>query len=66
MTNMKTKRDPSKMSVLDYINMSVQLEKEGSFITKEEFTRIRNHGTEEELIEALEIMEKMGGYENLV
>ena len=34
-------------------------------LTKSKFKEIRNCGTEDELLEALEKMEEMGGYENL-
>lgn len=50
------------MTMLNYINQCIQQDKP---LTVEEFTRIRNEGTEEELIEALEKMEAAGGYENL-
>lgn len=50
------------MTMLDYINSCIDQEKP---LTVEEFTRIRNYGTEEELQEALEKMEAAGGYENL-
>lgn len=50
------------MTMLDYIMLQVNQEQP---LTVEEFTRIRNYGTEEELQEALEKMEAAGGYENL-
>lgn len=50
------------MSILDYINRYISQEKP---LTIEEFTRIRNFGSEDELQEALEKMEAAGGYENL-
>ena len=50
------------MTMLDYINSCISQEQP---LTIEEFTRIRNYGTEEELQEALEKMEAAGGYENL-
>lgn len=50
------------MTMLDYINSCINREKPP---TVEEFTRIRNFGTEEELQEALEKMEAAGGYDNL-
>lgn len=51
-------------TMLDFINAAVEAERNGG-ITLEEFTRIRRHGTEEELIEAVERMNAAGGYENL-
>ena len=51
-------------SMLDFIMASVEAERKGG-ITKEEFTRIRRYGTEEELIEAVEKMNAAGGYDNL-
>lgn len=50
------------MTMLDYINRCID---QGEPLTIEEFTRIRNFGSEEELQEALEKMEAAGGYENL-
>lgn len=51
-------------SMLDFIDAAVEAERRGG-ITKEEFTRIRRYGTEEELIEAVERMNAAGGYDNL-
>lgn len=51
-------------SMLEFIMASVEAERKGG-ITKEEFTRIRRYGTEEELIEAVEKMNAAGGYDNL-
>ena len=52
-------------SMLDLINSLIEAEQKG-VITKEEFTRIRNNGTPEEIAEAVERMNAAGGYENLV
>lgn len=54
-----------RMTVLDFIQAAAEAEREGRRITKEEFTYIRNHGTAEEIKEAVERMEAAGGYENL-
>jgi hypothetical protein len=54
-----------RMTVLDFIMASAEAEREGRKITKEEFTYIRNHGTKEEIQEAVEKMEAAGGYDNL-
>ena len=54
-----------RMTVLDFIQMAAQAERDGKKITREEFTYIRNHGTREEIAEAVERMEAAGGYENL-
>lgn len=51
-------------SMLDFITAAAEAERRGG-ITKKEFTRIRRHGTEEELIEAVERMNAAGGYDNL-
>lgn len=51
------------MSIMDFINAQITIE--NSKLTKEEFKRIRNSGTEEELIAAVEKMEAAGGYDNL-
>ena len=51
-------------SMLDYIEMISRAHKAG-VITLEEFTRIRNEGTPDEIAEAVERMEAAGGYENL-
>lgn len=50
-------------SMLDYITAAAA--RESKTITKEEFTRIRNFGTPEEIAEAVERMEAAGGYDNL-
>lgn len=49
---------------LDMINAIIVAEQNP--ITLAEFTRIRNEGTPEEIEEAVQKMEAMGGYENLV
>ena len=51
-------------SIMDFINAAIKAAENGT-ITKEEFKRIRNSGSEEELIEAVEKMIAAGGYENL-
>ncbi len=51
-------------NMLDYINMMIEKEQSPD-ITLEEFTRIRNSGTPEEIAEAVERMEAAGGYDNL-
>jgi len=51
-------------TLLDFIMAAAEADRRGG-ITKEEFTRIRNSGTEEELIEAVERMNAAGGYDNL-
>lgn len=51
-------------SMLDFIMAAAEAERRGG-ITKEEFARIRRHGTEEELIDAVERMNAAGGYDNL-
>lgn len=51
-------------SVLDFITAAAEAERRCG-ITLEEFTRIRRHGTEEELIDAVERMNAAGGYDNL-
>lgn len=52
-----------KRSMLEYIQACTELAKRK--LTVKEFTRIRNFGTEEELIEAIERMAAQGGYDNL-
>lgn len=52
------------MSMLDFITAAAEAERKGG-ITLEEFTRIRRHGTEEEIAEAVERMNAAGGYDNL-
>lgn len=51
-------------TIMDYIRMQQALAS-GDSITKEEFTRVRNNGTPEEIAEAVERMEAAGGYDNL-
>lgn len=51
------------MTMLDFITLAAA--RENKTITKEEFKRIRNFGTPEELAEAVERMEAAGGYDNL-
>lgn len=51
------------LSVLDFINATIA--RQGSLLTREEFKRIRNHGTLEEFEDALIAMEAAGGYDNL-
>lgn len=48
------------MSLLDYINLNFN-----NTITISEFTYIRNHGSEEEIAEAVARMEAAGGYDCL-
>lgn len=54
----------SGRTMLDFIMAAAEADRRGG-ITKEEFTRIRNHGTEDEIAEAVERMMAMGGYEAL-
>jgi hypothetical protein len=49
------------MSLLELVEMQDKLSK----LTKREFNRIRNHGTEEELMDAIERMNEVGGYDAL-
>lgn len=49
--------------MMDFINKMI--ESENSELTKEKFKEIRNNGSEEELIEAVEKMMAAGGYDNL-
>lgn len=51
------------MSALDYLTAMADLQ--NNKLTREEFKRIRNNGTEEELREAIERMNAAGGYDNL-
>lgn len=51
------------VTVLAWIQQALNASAEG--ITLEEFTRIRNEGTPEEIQEAVERMEAAGGYDNL-
>lgn len=51
-------------SMMDFINFTIKVGKLGP-ITKEEFTRIRNTGDDEEIAEAVERMMAAGGYDNL-
>lgn len=53
------------MTMMDYINQMIEREQAGDTITLEEWTRIRNNGTPEEIQEAVERMEAAGGYDNL-
>lgn len=53
-------------SVMDFINRMIAVESNGGKITKEEWTRIRNNGTPEEIEAAVERMEAAGGYGNLM
>lgn len=48
-------------SMLDFIEAAARK----TIITREEFTRIRRYGSEEELIDAVERMNAAGGYDNL-
>lgn len=50
----------SNVSLLDYLMANFTAK-----ITVEEFTRIRNYGTEEEIAEAVAQMEAAGGYDAL-
>ena len=50
--------------MLDFINTTIEAERRGT-LTYDEWCDIRNHGTEEEIREAVERMEAAGGYENL-
>ncbi len=52
------------MSLYDVLMKAMALDKL-SDMTKEDFKRIRNHGTVEELEEAVAAMAAKGGYENL-
>lgn len=52
-------------SMFDYMEAVIAAQSKKAAITKEEFTRIRRYGTEEELIEAVEKMNAAGGYDNL-
>ena len=51
-------------TILDFITAAAEAERRGG-ITLEEFIHIRRHGTEEELIDAVERMNAAGGYDNL-
>ena len=51
-------------TVMDWIDAAIRAEN-GDVLTKEEFTDIRNNGTEEDIAEAVERMMAQGGYENL-
>lgn len=53
----------NQRSILDYLMMVKELA--SGKMTREEFKRIRNEGTEEELEAAVEKMMAAGGYENL-
>lgn len=52
------------MSMLDLIIAAANAQQKGG-LTLEKWTYIRNHGTPDEIAEAVELMEAMGGYENL-
>lgn len=54
----------SGRTMLDFITAAAEAERKGG-ITLKEWTRIRRHGTEEEIAEAVERMEAAGGYDNL-
>lgn len=54
------KRTDRSMSVYDFLMLSAQRK-----LTKEEFKRIRNEGSTEELERAVEQMMAQGGYDNL-
>lgn len=51
-------------SMMDFINASIDAEQNNT-LTYEEWCHIRNHGTPEEIREAVERMETAGGYDNL-
>lgn len=51
-------------SVMDFINATIEAERQGG-ITYDEWCEIRRNGTSEEIAEAVERMEAAGGYENL-
>ena len=51
-------------TLYDILMKAMALDKLGD-MTKEDFKKIRNHGTEEELKEAVLAMAAKGGYENL-
>lgn len=51
-------------SVMDFINATIEAERQGG-ITYDEWCEIRRNGTPEEIAEAVERMEAAGGYENL-
>ena len=48
--------------MLDFIEAAAR---KATTITREEFTRIRRYGSEDELVEAVERMNAAGGYDNL-
>ena len=54
----------NEKSMLDFIKFKIKLNGLDT-ITREEFTRIRNTGTPDEIAEAVERMMAAGGYENL-
>lgn len=54
----------SNTNLYDILMKALALDKLGD-LTKEDFKKIRNHGTEEELKEAVLAMAAKGGYENL-
>lgn len=51
-------------TMLDFINAAAEAERKGG-ITLEEWTEIRRNGTPDEIAEAVERMEAMGGYDSL-
>lgn len=51
-------------SVMDFINATIEAERQGG-ITYDEWCEIRRNGTPEEIAEAIERMEAAGGYDNL-
>lgn len=53
----------AKKTMLDVVNAMVAASK--NQLTYEEWCYVRNHGTPEEIEEAVERMEAQGGYENL-
>ena len=56
-------RKSKRTSMLDFIMM--MSDQENKPLTREEFTRIRRHGTPEEISEAVERMMAQGGYDCL-
>lgn len=51
-------------SVMDFINTTIEAERRGD-ITYDEWCDIRRNGSPEEIAEAVERMEAVGGYDNL-
>lgn len=60
-----TKVYKKSRSMMDFINATIEYEKEGGKLTLEQWTEIRRNGTPEEIAEAVEKMEAQGGYANL-